>query len=193
MAGFSSVVVGLTIFLIYLLKRLFFGNGTTRTPIPPGPKGLPVLGNINDLPASGKPEFEHWLEHKDQYGPISSVTALGLTMIIMHDKSMVMELMEKRGTKHSGRARMKFAMDMLVPHHEVSDSALTLTRIGWINTIISQQYNKTFRYNSLTGRWKQANNSGAIESTQTNSLVRKLPFRSITNCKKQQSVVFSGG
>ena len=111
----SSIEVGIAILLLYILKRLFFDKRTALAPLPPGPKGLPVLGNVKDLPPSGTPEFEHWLKHKDQYGPISSVTALGLTMVIMHDKSMVMELMEKRGSKHSGRARMKFAMDMFVP------------------------------------------------------------------------------
>jgi hypothetical protein len=115
MTPFSSVKVGLGILSLYLLKRIFFDNRTARTPLPPGPKGLPVLGNIKDLPAPGRPEFEHWLEHKARYGPISSINVLGLTMIIVHDKSMVMELMEKRGSKHSGRARMKFAMDMFVP------------------------------------------------------------------------------
>jgi hypothetical protein len=146
MARFSFVEAGLSILLLYLLKRLFFDNRKTSKPLPPGPKGLPVLGNVNDLPASGSLEFEHWLEHKDRYGPISSITALGLVIIIIHDKSMVMELMEKRGSKHSGRPRMKFAMDMFVPHQHASHSALTFMRIGWINTIISQQYNKTLRY-----------------------------------------------
>jgi hypothetical protein len=34
-----------------------------------------------------------------------------------------MELMEKRGSKHSGRARMKFAMDMFVPMSKLLISA----------------------------------------------------------------------
>lgn len=34
----------------------------------PGPKGLPALGNVNDLPKPGKLERHHWAEHKDRYG-----------------------------------------------------------------------------------------------------------------------------
>jgi cytochrome P450 len=146
MARFSFVETGLTLLVLYLLKRLLFKKGKTSKPLPPGPKGLPVLGNINDLPPPGKPEFEHWLKHKDRYGSISSINVLGTTFIIMHDKSMVMELMEKRGSKHSGRPRMKFGMDMFVPCHESSYTTLTLARVGWINTIIGQQYDKGFRY-----------------------------------------------
>jgi hypothetical protein len=36
--------------------------------LPPGPKGLPFLGNINDLPGSGVLEYHHWAKHKDLYG-----------------------------------------------------------------------------------------------------------------------------
>lgn len=37
-------------------------------PLPPGPKGLPLVGNIRDLPPHGSREWEHWLKHKDIYG-----------------------------------------------------------------------------------------------------------------------------
>jgi hypothetical protein len=112
MAMIFFVKVVLALCFIYLLKRIFFRNEAGTLSLPPGPKGLPILGNVKDLPISGKPEFEHWIKHKDRYGPISSVTALGLTMIIIHDKSMALELLEKRGVRHSGRPRTKFAMDM---------------------------------------------------------------------------------
>ena len=36
--------------------------------LPPGPKGLPFLGNINDLPGPGVLEYHHWAKHKDLYG-----------------------------------------------------------------------------------------------------------------------------
>lgn len=80
--------------------------------LPPGPKGLPILGNINDLPPPGKPEYEHWLEHKERYGPLSSVTVLGQSLIIIHDKEVAFELMEKRASKYSGRPNSKFGSEM---------------------------------------------------------------------------------
>lgn len=113
MAVIIPVVSGLLV--IYTLKKLFFDRSTTKLPLPPGPPGLPLVGNISDLPPPGKPEYQHWLEHSDRYGPISSITVLGQTIILIHDKHMALELMEKRASMHSGRPKMKFAFDMFVP------------------------------------------------------------------------------
>lgn len=39
-----------------------------RAPLPPGPKGLPIIGSVgSDLPRGGK-DWEHWLKHKVLYG-----------------------------------------------------------------------------------------------------------------------------
>jgi hypothetical protein len=48
--------------IVAILKRTNIG------PLPPGPKGLPFVGNVTDLPLSGVREYEHWLKHKDFYG-----------------------------------------------------------------------------------------------------------------------------
>ena len=63
-----TVVLGLFGLLIaYVVRRVVKGNGNGR-PLPPGPKGLPILGNVNDMPKPGVLEAHHWLEHKDKYG-----------------------------------------------------------------------------------------------------------------------------
>lgn len=88
----------------------------SNDPLPPGPRGLPLLGNIKDLPPPGKLESLHWLKHKDVYGPISSVTVLGQTLVFIHDKNIAVELLEKRSAIYSGRPRLKFGFDMSVNH-----------------------------------------------------------------------------
>lgn len=77
--------------------------------LPPGPKSWPIIGNILDLPPKGVPEYQHWLKHKDAYGPISSVAALGQTIVILHDRDAVHELMVKRSLKTLSRPWLEFA------------------------------------------------------------------------------------
>jgi hypothetical protein len=101
-----------TFVALLLARPKIRGNARLTLPLPPGPKGLPLVGNINDLPPQGSQEYLHWLKFKERYGPLSSITVLGQTMIIIHDRDTALELMEKRASKHSGRPNMKFAMEM---------------------------------------------------------------------------------
>ena len=108
MAGMFLVSVVVAGLALYVLKRWVLGQRHNYAPLPPGPKGLPLFGNLTDLPKPGVPEYNHWLEHKDIYGPISSVTVLGQTLVIVSDHNAALELMDKRSTIYSGRPRMKF-------------------------------------------------------------------------------------
>jgi len=112
MSRVVSVEVALLLLAVYMVKRALFDKKKNVAPLPPGPKGLPLIGNITDMPPTGMPEYQHWLKHKDLYGPISSVTVLGQVIIILHDKNIAHDLMEKRSTIHSGRPRMVFAFEM---------------------------------------------------------------------------------
>ncbi|RDW63545.1 O-methylsterigmatocystin oxidoreductase-2 [Coleophoma cylindrospora] len=130
MASMLLVETSLLLLALYIFKSVFFDKKKKNAALlPPGPSGLPFVGNIADLPPAGIPEYQHWLKHKDLYGPISSVTVLGQTMIIIHDKDLALELMEKRSAIYSSRPRMVFAFEMC----------------GWINTISSQPNNSRHR------------------------------------------------
>lgn len=109
MAGISLVPIVTIALALYILKILLLGRRQNNGPLPPGPKGLPLVGNLTDLPPPGTPEYFHWLKHKDIYGPISSVTILGQTLIILNGEDAAFELMDKRASIYSGRAKMKFA------------------------------------------------------------------------------------
>ncbi|KAK1983937.1 cytochrome P450 [Colletotrichum cereale] len=98
----------------YLVEKVFnrLRNGR-RPPLPPGPKGLPIVGNINDLPTSDEFEARHWLKHKDLYGPISSITTMGQTIVILNDLGLAYELLDKRSVKHSSRPSQVFTGEMV--------------------------------------------------------------------------------
>ena len=83
-------------------------------PLPPGPKGLPIVGNVNDMPKPGMLECHYWLQHKELYGPISSVTVLGQTFIIINAPDIAFELLRDRSVIHSSRPSQTFSGDMYV-------------------------------------------------------------------------------
>ena len=110
--AFSPTIGTILVLIPAILACAWLSRRKNSMPLPPGPKGLPFVGNVMDLPPPGMPEYQHWIKHKDQYGPLSSVTVLGQTMLIIHDKRVAFELMEKRASKYSGRPNMKFGIEM---------------------------------------------------------------------------------
>ncbi|KAF2787590.1 cytochrome P450 [Melanomma pulvis-pyrius CBS 109.77] len=127
-ASSTGLVVLLGIVAAYVINRLVRSKNYDR-PLPPGPKGIPILGNVNDLPKPGMLECHHWLKHKDLYGPISSVTVLGQTFVIINDAQIALELLRDRSAVHSARPYMVFSSEM----------------IGWKNTLAFSGYTDTFK------------------------------------------------
>ncbi|KAF2103859.1 cytochrome P450 [Rhizodiscina lignyota] len=128
MSSVTYIQLALAVAALYVVKRLVFDK-QRKAPLPPGPKGLPILGNIKDLPPPGQPEWLHWKKLKDGYGPISSITVLGQTLVLIHDSKAAIDLMERRSTNYSSRPRLVFGFEMC----------------GWKDTISSLPYGPRHR------------------------------------------------
>ncbi|XRM44916.1 hypothetical protein ABZX51_008019 [Aspergillus tubingensis] len=125
-----SIVIAVAFACLILLSLyLFIYQQSPSLPLPPGPKGKPIVGNLSDLPPPNTPEWRHWMKHKERYGPITSVTILGQPIIILHDAHITTELLEKRSLKYSSRPRSVFLGEV----------------IGWNDTLAMQPYNTRFR------------------------------------------------
>ncbi|KAH6607121.1 hypothetical protein Trco_003434 [Trichoderma cornu-damae] len=103
------IVQGIIVLIGALLYYLFFCGKSELLDLPPGPKPLPFLGNLKDLPPPGMPEFQHWLSFKNKYGPISSITVLGKTVVMIHDPEAAVEILDKNSLKTSSRPQLMSA------------------------------------------------------------------------------------
>jgi len=76
------------------------GN-STGLPLPPGPKALPLLGNLLDIPAK-----EQWLkaaEWAEEYGDVTYVNAVGQHFAYLNTYEAASDLLDLRSSKYSDR------------------------------------------------------------------------------------------
>ena len=132
LAIIAALVLTAFIYGVRIRKR-------SRSPLPPGPKKLPVLGNLFDLPTSHEwltyaklckeysmyEGFELSIQSLIQYSEGSNIIhlgALGLDFIILDSFDDAIELLEKRSSNYSDRSvvsRLFFGkFDM--SYHDVS-------------------------------------------------------------------------
>ncbi|KAH6620864.1 O-methylsterigmatocystin oxidoreductase [Chaetomium sp. MPI-SDFR-AT-0129] len=150
-------------------------NSRNALKFPPGPKPLPLFGNIRDFPPDGTVEYQHWLTHKDKYGDISSVTVMGTTLVLIHNKKMAHELLETMASKTSGRPTMVMANKLC----------------GYESIVVCQGYTPRFRryrkylHQELGTAVSAARFRDAQEIEVGRQLVRTLnePARWLGHCK----------
>ncbi|KAJ5166989.1 uncharacterized protein N7482_005770 [Penicillium canariense] len=105
-----SPTLWISLFIALVSTCVFtIGRGRKRQypPLPPGPQRMPIIGNLVDLPNPKEQDWQHWLKHKNLYGPISSLSVLGKTIITLNDAELAVQL-EKRSVIHSLRPQQTF-------------------------------------------------------------------------------------
>ncbi|KAK7439838.1 hypothetical protein VKT23_017410 [Stygiomarasmius scandens] len=131
MPQLTALEGALVLAVCFFLYKLFQPKSL---PLPPGPKGWPIVGNAFDMPKSHIwRKFSEW---GDEWGPIMSVNVLGTPFIILSDPMIAEELLGKTGSLYADRPTMEMA---------------NLT--GWDRALSGARYNDRFReYRKLIGR-----------------------------------------
>jgi len=79
-------------------------RSSSRLPLPPGPRGLPLIGNLRQIPS-----VNPWRTLRAwhlAYGPIITVRYGPNPTIVLGSYAVTRELLEKRGSIYSSRPRM---------------------------------------------------------------------------------------
>ncbi|RAL04564.1 cytochrome P450 [Aspergillus ibericus CBS 121593] len=95
MAATIIVIALVGLPLLFLLRHL---RQEPSLPLPSGPKGKPIFQERYGI--SLRQPYSYVLDLTPP-GPISSITILGQTMILLHDARMAVELLEKRFSNYS--------------------------------------------------------------------------------------------
>ncbi|KAI0796963.1 cytochrome P450 [Abortiporus biennis] len=95
-AAFVTLIV-LTIYELYKWRLQSFS-------LPPGPKGLPFIGNVLDMP-SGEERWKAVDEMSKKYGNIMYLYFPNQPTIIVDSAQVAIDLLEKRSQIYSDRAR----------------------------------------------------------------------------------------
>ncbi|KAG8930435.1 hypothetical protein FRC01_002767 [Tulasnella sp. 417] len=99
---------------VTLLVLIFLG-GRRRVkpalPYPPGPRPLPLIGNILEMPQS---RFAlTWSKFGEDYGPLTWLTIPGQAILVINSYEAAKELLEKRSATFIDRPRFTMTKELL--------------------------------------------------------------------------------
>ncbi|VDC05155.1 unnamed protein product [Peniophora sp. CBMAI 1063] len=98
-------------------------------PYPPGPPGLPVIGNALDIPKTAMQQYKQFTEWDGKYGSIIHLSALGLHIVVLNDQQVARDLLDKRSAIYSDRPTMAMAGELC----------------GWDRPLVMHHYDDTFK------------------------------------------------
>lgn len=106
--------------LFFVVLLVMYCIRYARSPwrkLPPGPRGLPIVGNIRQL------RDKRWLtsrECKATYGDVVYLNALGRSIIVLNSQKAAADLLGRRARVYSDRPRFIVASEILTGGLEVS-------------------------------------------------------------------------
>ncbi|OCH95985.1 cytochrome P450 [Obba rivulosa] len=155
----TIVDIGLILVGVFLLQRAF---GRKRSgPLPPGPKGLPIIGNVLDMPTGH--EWETFATWGERWGDIVSVNLLGQTMVILNSPKLALEMLDKKSAIYSDRPTLTMGGELA----------------GWDRTLVLLRYGTVFRetrrlFSQLIGSRKHVERFHSLFEAETRKFLYRL-------------------
>ncbi|KAJ7155817.1 cytochrome P450 [Mycena filopes] len=137
--------------LFYALQRK---RNRSRLPLPPGPRQLPLVGNLFDIPSDR--QWEKYLEWSQEFdSDVIHLNVAGASLIVLSSMEAVKDLFEKRSSLYSDRPRAPMLKELM----------------GWEFGIGGRAHRKMLHEAFNIGTVKQFQ---AQERTATHALLRSI-------------------
>ncbi|KAI6017138.1 cytochrome P450 [Pisolithus marmoratus] len=110
---------------IYLIKQIV--SKKNPAPFPPGPKRLPFIGNLLDMPS-----VKQWLtfsDWADKFGDMIHLEILGQHIVILNSVDAAVEMLEKKSSIYSDRPVVPMGGEL----------------VGWKDSLVLLPYGDRFR------------------------------------------------
>ncbi|KAH9945705.1 cytochrome P450 [Amylocystis lapponica] len=105
-----DLLAALLVVAVAFAARLGFRR--KRLPLPPGPRGLPILGNIYDLPKSDKClTYRQWA--RDFKSDIIHLNICGTSFVVVNSMQAAHDLFDCRSSIYSDRPRMVMLKELV--------------------------------------------------------------------------------
>lgn len=121
-----AILVATGVFATLLLRIVRLN--APHVPLPPGPKPLPLLGNVHQMPTKGEDwlTFSAWAK---QYGDMFYLSIFGKPLIVVNSMQIASDLLDKRSNKYSERPTFEMAGEIM----------------GWSKSVVLSQYGDRLR------------------------------------------------
>ncbi|KAH9474438.1 Cytochrome P450 monooxygenase 208 [Psilocybe cubensis] len=155
---FSYVQLAALVLAGIFLKRLLRKKSE---PLPPGPKKLPLIGNLLDMPSSQ--EWFTFAEWAKKWGDIVSVSVLGQQIIIVNTIDQAMQMLDKKSSIYSDRPIIQMGGEL----------------VGWRNTLALLPYGDRFRnyrklFHQAIGTHSAMSRFYVVEELETQLFLKRI-------------------
>ncbi|KAF7365872.1 Cytochrome P450 [Mycena venus] len=109
MSAFRWFALAFSALLYFAFRRR---SNRSKLPLPPGPKKLPFVGNLLDIPRERQWEAYHrW--SKELNSDIIHLDAVGTSIIVLSSMEAIRDLFEQRSSLYSGRIRLPTVVELM--------------------------------------------------------------------------------
>ncbi|KAK1235348.1 hypothetical protein PQX77_001437 [Marasmius sp. AFHP31] len=109
----SFIILSLASALSFLILCQLLSRRRDSLPLPPGPKGLPFVGNLRDIVNIGENPWVTYNEWSQVFGDVLHLNVLGHRTVVLNSYKVTNDLLDKRSHNYSDRPDMPMFVDLM--------------------------------------------------------------------------------